>query len=244
VHITPVTAAWANATVCGPRARDFMRTLGTDIDVSPQAFGFMALRHGTVAGFQARVARVSFTGELSYEINVRARDALSLWKRVMALGAPLGITPVGSEASHVLRVEKGFLSLGHEADATADPIDLGMAWILSKQKIDHLGKRALEVRRVGGKARRELVGLLTQDAQRLVVEGAPITPRGNREASEGFVSASVWSVVQQRSVALGLLRDGRRRMGETVFVRMKDDVVRATVTAPCFHDPQGARLRG
>ena len=243
VRITPVTAAWANATVCGPRARTFLQSLGTDIDLSPEAFPFMALRHGTVAGLRARVARVSFTGELSYEINVRSRDAMQLWNRVMDAGAPLEITPVGSEASHVLRVEKGFLSLGYEADGTVDPIDLGMAWILSKRKPDYLGKRSLEIRRGSGAVRRELVGLLTEDPQRLVVEGAPITPRGARQASEGFVSACVWSVVQQRSVALGLLNNGRSRTGETVFVRMKADVVRATVTAPCFYDATGAKMR-
>ena len=243
VRITPVTTVWGNATVCGPKARDFVASLGTDIDLEPSAFPFMALRQGTVAGLRARVARVSFTGELSYEINVRSRDAMALWNRIMEAGAGVGLVPVGSEASHVLRVEKGFLSLGHEVDSTADPIDLGMAWILSKQKPDHLGKRAVAIRRSSQRVRRELVGLLTEDPARLVVEGAPITPNGARQASEGFVSASVWSVANQRSVALGLLANGRQRLGETVFIRMQDQVVRATVTAPCFHDPSGARLR-
>ena len=243
VRITPVTAAWANATVCGPQARAFMATLGTDIDLSNAAFPFMGLRHGQVAGLPARVARVSFTGELSFEINVRARDAIALWERVMAAGAPLGMTPVGSEASHVLRVEKGFLSLGHEVDGTVDPIDLGLGWIVSKQKPDYLGKRALEIRRSSAKPRRELVGLLMEDPARLVIEGAPLTPNGARQASEGFVSASVWSVANRRAVALGLLTNGRRRIGETVYVRMKDEVVRASVTAPCFYDPKGEKLR-
>ena len=243
VRITPVTAAWANATVCGPKARAFLQSLGTDIDLAPAAFPFMGLRRGSVAGMRARVARVSFTGELSYEINVRSRDALQLWNRIMEKGEPWGATPVGSEASHLLRVEKGFLSLAHEVDSTADPIDLGMAWSLSKTKPDYLGKRALAIRRGGKRVRRELVGLLTEDAQRVVSDGAPITPQGARQASEGFVSASVWSVARQHSIALGLLANGRQRMGETVFIRMKDEVVRATVTAPCFYDPAGEKLR-
>ncbi len=243
VRITPVTTAWANATVCGPNARAFVQALGTDIDLAPAAFPFMALRHGTVAGLRARVARVSFTGELSYEINVRSRDAMQLWNRIMDKGAPLGLTAVGSEASHLLRVEKGFLSLAHEADGTADPIDLGMPWILSTTKPDYLGKRAIAIRRSSKRVRRELVGLLTEDAQRVVSDGAPITPHGARQASEGFVSASVWSVANQRSVALGLLANGRQRIGETVFIRMQEAVVRATVTAPCFYDPAGGKLR-
>ena len=244
VHITPVTTAWANVTVCGPRTRELLAALGTDIDLSLHAFPFMGLREGQVAGFPARMARVSFTGEMSYEINVRSRDGLALWERILAIGEPFGVVPVGSESSHVLRVEKGFLSLGHEVDGTADPFDLALGWAMSKTKPDFLGRRAVLLRRAGGRPRRELVGLLTEDAQRLVTEGAPITPGGRREASEGFVSACVWSPVQQRSVALGLLTDGRRRSGETVHIRLKDEVVPALVTTPCFHDPKGLRMRG
>ena len=243
VWVTPVTAQWSNATLCGPRARELLAALGTDIDLAPEAFPFMGLRDGQVAGLPARVCRVSFTGELSFEINVRSRDAAALWERIMAAAEPFGLTPIGSEANHVLRVEKGFLSLGHEVDGTADPVDLGMAWILSKKKPDYIGKRALEIRRARGAPRRELVGLLTEDPQRLVVEGAPLTPGGARAASEGFVSASVWSVVRERSVALGLLMDGRARIGQRAHIRIKGEVVPAEIVAPCFHDPEGALLR-
>ena len=244
VRITPVTAAWANITLCGPKARALLAALGTDIDLANSAFPFMGLRAGQVAGIPSRVARVSFTGELSYEINVPSRHGLALWQTTIDLGKAFGLTVVGSEANHVLRVEKGFLSLGHEVDGTVDPIDLGMGWILAKNKIDYLGKRSVMLRRASGRPRRELVGLLPQDPAQRVAEGAPITPQGKREASEGFVSACVWSVVKQRTVALGLLTDGRSRQGETVFIRMKDDVVRATVTSPCFYDPRGLVLRG
>lgn len=243
VQVTPVTTAWANATLCGPQARAFLAPLCTNIDLSNAAFPFMGLRHGTVAGLPARVARVSFTGELSYEINVRARDGQALWEHLVDAGTPLGLTPVGSEASHVLRVEKGFLSLAHEVDATVDPIDLGMAWVMSANKTDYLGRRSVALRRSSGRARRELVGLLTHDPGRVLIDGAPLTPQGRRQASEGFVSASVWSVAIQRSVALGLLERGRTRIGETVFVRIKDEVVPATVTEPCFYDPSGNRMR-
>ena len=143
VRITPVTTAWANATVCGPRARELLMALGTDIDLASTAFPFMGLREGHVAGFAARVARVSFTGELSYEINVRARDGLALWERIIAVGAAFSLVPVGSESSHVLRVEKGFLSLGHEVDGTVDSFDLGMGWAMSSTKPDFLGRRSV-----------------------------------------------------------------------------------------------------
>jgi sarcosine oxidase subunit alpha len=143
----------------------------------------------------------------------------------------------------VLRVEKGFLSLAHEVDGTADPFDLGMAWIVSKSKPDFLGKRALEIRRGADEPRRELVGLLAEDPETRLPEGAPITPKGRRTDSEGFISASVWSVAQERTVALGLLIDGRARIGQQVIVRLPDQVLAATVTAPVFHDPKGVRLR-
>jgi sarcosine oxidase subunit alpha len=243
VHITTVTTQWANATLCGPRARELAQLLAPRADLSNEALPFMAMLETEVAGIPARVCRVSFTGELSFEINVWPRHFATLWERIMAAGETFGITPIGSEANHVLRVEKGFLSLGHEVDGTADPYDLGLGWIMS-DKPDYLGKRAVQIRRAGGEPRRELVGLLVEDPARLVEESAPITPEGRREASEGFVSACVWSVVQKRSIALALLLDGRRRIGETVYIRMQDEVVRAEVTRPCFHDPDGKRLRG
>ena len=243
VKITTVTSQWSNATVCGPKARLVMRELVTDIDLSNEAFPFMALRECTVAGYPARVCRVSFTGELSYEINVYPRHALGLWEKIISVGKQFDITPIGSEANHVLRVEKGFLSLGHEADATTDALDLGMGWIMSKKKPDYLGKRAIEIRRSQTKARRQLVGLLIDDPERLVTEGAPITPDGKCTRSEGLVTACVHSVVANRSIALALLINGRERMGEKAYVRLKDEVVSAKIVPPCFYDPKGERLR-
>ena len=243
VMITTVTGQWNNATICGPRARDVMQALGTDIDLSPEAFPFMSFRDGTVAGFPARVARVSFTGELSFEVNVAPRHIAALWDKVMEAGAPFGILPVGSESSHVLRVEKGFLSLGHEVDGTVDAFDLGMGWIMSKKKPDYLGKRSVALRRDGGGTRRELVGILPDDPNRQVPEGAPLTPGGRKQATEGLVTACVWSVVNDRWVGLALLENGHARHGETAHVRVKDRVIPVTIARPVFHDPDGKLLR-
>jgi sarcosine oxidase subunit alpha len=197
-----------------------------------------------VAGFAARVCRVSFTGELSFEINVRSRDALALWRKIFETGSDFDLIPIGSEANHVLRVEKGFLSLGHEADGTVDARDLGMDWILSKTKPDYIGKKAVEIRQAANPVRRQLVGLLPDDPHELIDENAPITPGGRRQKSEGFVTACVHSVVHGRVVALALLNNGRSRLGETVHIRRKDRVVSARVTEPCFHDAEGRRLKG
>ena len=243
VMLTTVTSQWSNATVCGPGAREFMQMLGTDIDLSPAAFPFMAMREGTVMGFPARVCRVSFTGELSFEINVYPRFALRLWDKIIAIGESIGLTPIGSESNHVLRVEKGFLSLGHEVDGTTDPYDLNMGWVMSEKKIDFIGRRAVQIRRAAPGPRRELVGLLTEDSTRLIPEGAPVTPGGRAEPSEGLVTACVWSVANNRSIALALLMDGNNRMGQQVHVRLKEEAVPARVTRPCFYDPEGNRLR-
>ena len=243
VMITNVTSAWANATICGPRAREVLAAMGTDIDLATPAFPFMALREGRVSGLAARIARVSFTGELSYEVNVRPRDLPALWQAAMLSGAAYGIAPIGSEANHVLRVEKGFLSLGHEVDGTVDPHDLGMSWVMSKTKPDFIGKRSVALRRSPGTARRELVGLRPLDPMAQLPEGAPLTPDGRKQASEGFVSACVWSVVANRWLGLGLLQDGKARIGGRAHVRLPDRVIEVEVCAPVFHDPKGERLR-
>lgn len=243
VMITTVTSQWNNATICGPLARAVMEDLGTDIELATEAFPFMSFREGRVAGIPARVMRVSFTGELSFEINVAPRHLRQLWDRILEAGAPYGLEPVGSEANHVLRVEKGFLSLGHEVDGTVDAHDLGMGWAMSKKKPDYLGKRSVYLRRSGGGVRRELVGLLPDDPDAQIPEGAPLTPGGRKEATEGLVTACVWSVVNKRWVALALLDGGHARHGETAHVRLSDRVIPAKITAPVFHDPDGKLLR-
>ena len=151
--------------------------------------------------------------------------------------------PIGSETNHVLRVEKGFLSLGHEVDGTVDPYDLGMSWIMSKKKADYIGKRSVAIRRHAEGPRRELVGLLIDDPSRLVTEGAPLTPNGRREASEGFVTACIWSVARSRSVALALLTNGRSKIGQAAYIRLENEIVTATITQPCFYDPDSKHMK-
>ena len=124
----------------------FLRTQGSDIDLSPANFPFMSMKHAHIGGLPARIFRISFTGELSYEINVAARHGLALWTYLMKVGAAHGITPYGTEAMHVLRAEKGFIIVGQETDGSVNPYDLGMDWIVSEAKPDFIGKRALSVK--------------------------------------------------------------------------------------------------
>lgn len=243
VSLIPCTSQWVNATLCGPRARDVLAALAPHFDVSPAALPFMATVEGRIGDLPVRVCRVSWTGELSFELNTPARHGPTLWDRIMAAGAPFGITPVGSEANHILRVEAGYISTGHEVDGTADPHDLGLGAMVSTRKADFVGKRSMELRRRLDPDRFELVGLLPDDPERLVPEGAPLTPGGARTDQEGFVSACVRSVARGRVVALGLLRRGRARMGETVHARVRDAIVPLTVVAPVFHDADRTRVK-
>ncbi|MDE0306117.1 MAG: sarcosine oxidase subunit alpha family protein [Albidovulum sp.] len=243
IKLTAVTSQWSNATICGPKAREVVRSLETDIDLDTEKFPFMAWRKGRVAGIDARIFRVSFTGELSFEINVASRDFDRLWNKIIEKGSTYGIEPVGSEANHVLRTEKGFLSLGHEVDGTVDPYDLGMGWIMSKKKPDFIGRRSVELRRQGSETRRELVGLLPDDPDKAIPEGAPLTPGGRKTRTEGFVSACVWSVVKERWIALALLERGRERMGQIAHARVQEEIIQAKIVSPCFHDSEGQRLR-
>ncbi len=244
VAAIPVTSQWANVTVCGPRTREVIRAAHTDIPIAKDAFPFMTLREGHVAGIPVRAARVSWTGELSIELNTPARYGLQLWESILAAGKEYGIAPVGSEASHVLRIEAGYISTGHEADGTADVFDLGLGWMVSKTKPDFIGKRAMAMRRRAEPVRRELVGFLPEDPSRLVPEGCPITPGGVRADSEGLVTACTMSPALKRTIALGLLQNGRARLGETVMAREPAGPIRLRVVEPMFHDRDRARVKG
>ena len=147
VYCTSVTEQWATIAMNGPLARDVLAALGTDVDLSAGAFPFMSFREGTVAGMPARIARVSFSGELAYELNVAGWHGLAMWEAAMAAGEPFGITPYGTEAMHVLRAEKGFPIIGQDTDGTVTPHDLGMSWIVRKDDSDFLGKRSFRRRR-------------------------------------------------------------------------------------------------
>ena len=251
VYVTPVTANWATLAVTGPQARTLLQQLDCDIDFAPAAFPHMAIRTGMVAGASARIARVSFTGEVSYEINVPARYGLALWELLMQEGAAFGITPLGTEALHVLRAEKGFIVVGHDTDGTVTPHDLGMSWIVSKTKADFLGIRGLQRSDSARAGRKQLVGLLTADAQTVLVEGSQVirpqdTPRIHTPPVPmiGHVTSSYMSPKLGHSIAMALIEDGRRRTNEDVAVVVHGRVVSARIVEPRFYDINGERLNG
>ena len=240
VRFLDIGEQWADVCLCGPLARQLLCQLCDDVDLSPQAFPFMAMREGTVVGRSARIMRVSFTGELSYEIWLPRREASALWDAAIEIGASMGLTPIGSEANHILRVEKGYLSIGHEVDGFANPFDLGLHRFIAMAKEDFIGKRALIRDLADHLPRPELVGLLTED-RGVLSEGAPIVT--DASLSPGFVTAAVDSPALGRGVALALLDGGRASMGAAIDVMDGVRRRRCIVTAPIFVDPDGERLR-
>jgi len=247
VFCTSVTEQWATVAINGPMSRRLLAELTTDIDLDAQAFPFMAVRAGHVAGIPARVFRISFTGELSFEINVPPSYALALWQALLAAGEKYRITPYGTEAMHVLRAEKGYVIVGQETDGTVTPYDLGMGWIISKTKPDFIGKRSLARSDTARPDRKHLVGLLTDNPSETIPEGGQIVAELKAKppmAMIGHVTSSYFSPNLGRSIALALVKNGRNRMGETVHVPLPDRVIRAKVAEPRFYDPEGTRLHG
>ncbi|MBT5264702.1 MAG: sarcosine oxidase subunit alpha [Rhodospirillaceae bacterium] len=247
VHFTSVTEQWAVVSICGPKSRELLAELCDDIDLSGEAFPFMAMREGTVSGLPARVFRISFTGELSYEINVAARHGLALWRALMAAGEKHAITPYGTEAMHVLRAEKGFIIVGQETDGTVGPDDLGMDWIVSKKKPDFIGRRSLARPDMLKPDRKQLVGLLTDDPNEVLPEGgqivADLKPAPPMEML-GHITSSYYSPNCGHSIAMALIKGGRARTGEKLFVPLDGKTVSVRVVEPKFFDPEGERANG
>jgi sarcosine oxidase subunit alpha len=246
VSCTSVTEQWATVAVVGPRSRDVLAALAPSLDVSREAFPFMTWRDAEVAGTPARVFRISFSGELAYEINVPSWNGLALWEAVMAAGEPFAITPYGTETMHVLRAEKGYAIVGQETDGTVTPQDLGMDWIVSKRKpfIGSRSHRRADTARTG---RKELVGLLPVDPGERLPEGAQLVDDPGIAPPVpmvGHVTSSYRSAALGRTFALALVRSGRERIGERVFAPLEDRVVEAEIASPILFDPENARRDG
>ncbi|HEY3683951.1 MAG TPA: glycine cleavage T C-terminal barrel domain-containing protein [Streptosporangiaceae bacterium] len=242
VRATSVTEQWAVISLVGPRARDVMRTLspGADLD----GFGFMTVREMPVAGVPARVFRVSFTGELTYEINVPWWYGAAVWRAVMAAGAAYGITPYGTETMHVLRAEKGLIVAGQETDGTVTPEDVGLGWAVSKVK-DFVGKRSLARPDTARADRPRLVGLLPHDPGRRLSEGAQLVAGPDAVPPLlGHVTSAYDSAALGRTFALALLSGGADRQGATVYAVDGDAVIPAAVTDPVFYDRDNTRRDG
>ena len=244
VYLTSVTDHWATLAVVGPRSRAVVSALCQDIDFSRDAFPFLSYRAGTVAGVAARVFRISFSGELAYEVNVPADCARHVWEALLEAGAPHGITPYGTETMHVLRAEKGYIIVGQDTDGSVTPGDLGMDWIIAKNK-DFIGKRSLSRPHTVRPDRKQLVGLKTLEASLVLPEGAQLVDNPEHPIPKpmiGHVSSSYYSACLGRSIALALVKGGRQRQAEVIYAPLDDGrIIRAEICDPVFYDPEGAR---
>ncbi|WP_307840066.1 glycine cleavage T C-terminal barrel domain-containing protein [Streptomyces sp. G44] len=248
VHLTSVTEHWATIPLVGPRSRAVLALVAPGLDAAAGAFPFMSWRDTTVAGVPARVCRISFSGELAYEINVPAWYGITVWQALYEAGRPFGITPYGTEAMHVLRAEKGYPVIGQDTDGTVTPHDLGMSWAVSGKKPDFVGKRSFSRAENRRRDRRQLVGLLPADERVLLPEGAQIIATSDIPEPPvpmlGHVTSSYRSDVLRRTFALALVRSGTERIGETLYVPLHGRTVPVTVTHPVLFDKEGARRDG
>jgi sarcosine oxidase subunit alpha len=244
---TSVSEQWSTIALNGPASRRVLEELGTAFPVDGASFPFMTWREGEVGGTHARVARVSFSGELAYEINVAGWHGLSMWEAVMEAGAALGITPYGTESMHVLRAEKGFVIVGQDTDGTVTPHDLGMGWLVRKDDSDFIGKRSLRRSDTVRPDRKQLVGLLPVEPEQLLPEGAQLVERDTGVipmAMVGHVTSSYASPILGRTIALAMVESGRARQGQMLHAPLLGATISAEVTAPIFYDAEGARRDG
>jgi sarcosine oxidase subunit alpha len=241
VFVTPVTSQWATIAVSGPNARELLLQVDTDIAIDRESLPHMQVREGRIAGAPARLYRVSFSGELGYEINVPAGQGARLWRELMSAGKELGVVPFGIESLLLLRLEKGFLHVGADTDGTTTPADVGWGETAMKKKTDFVGKRSLGRSDNLRGDRLQLVGLSADDPQ-VLVAGAHLRLSGTTEGSDGWVTSAAVSPALARPIALAMLRGGRRRLGETVIVHDLDRRCVASIVTTPFYDPEGKRL--
>ena len=245
VYFSSVTDHWATMTITGPEARKLLAEM-TDIDLDRDSFKFMEWRAGKVAGVPARVYRISFTGELTFEINVQANYAMHVWQTLFKHGEKYGLTPYGTETMHVLRAEKGFIIVGQETDGSVTPEDLGMQWCVGYDKpFSWIGKRALTRTDTKRENRKQLVGLKPKDPTVVLEEGAQIVfdpKHAIPMPMVGHVTSSYYSPILDSGFALAVVKGGLKKMGETVYLPMADGQVHeAEIVSTIFYDPKGER---
>jgi len=244
VYLTSVTEQFATISINGPYSSQLMKKLCSNHDFSKENFPHMSFQNMKIDGVDCRVMRISFTGEMCYEINVSSSYAKALWAKCFELGKEYNITPYGTEAMHVLRAEKGFIIVGQETDGSVTPIDLNMSWIVSKKKYDFIGKRALYRSDTIREDRKQFVGLLTKDPKEVLEEGAQLVEKLSTLPMEmvGHVTSSYYSPNLSRSIALALVKEGIKKKGLSLYAPMPNKTIEVEITNPVFIDPKNERL--
>jgi len=245
VYFTSVTDHWATMTLSGPNSRKLLSEV-TDIDLDRDGFPFMTWKEGLVGGVPARVFRISFTGELSYEVNVQADYAMGVLEKIVEAGKKYNLTPYGTETMHVLRAEKGFIIVGQDTDSSMTPDDLNMGWCVGRTKpFSWIGWRGMNREDCVRDQRKQLVGLKPIDPTKWLPEGAQLvfnTKQAIPMCMVGHVTSSYAHNSLGYSFAMGVVKGGLKRIGERVFAPLADgSVIEAEIVSSVFFDPKGDR---
>ena len=244
VYTANLTEQYAQIAVVGPKARELLDKMG-GMDLSADSLKFMEWQDGQIGDFTARVYRISFSGELSFEIAVPASQGLAFWSELMKAGQGLGVMPYGTEALHIMRAEKGFIMIGDETDGTVIPQDLGLDWAISKKKEDYLGKRAQQRDHMTDPTRWKLVGLETLDGS-VLPDGAYAVAVGTnangQRNTQGRVTSTYHSPTLSKGIAMGLVLHGPDRMDEVLeFPGTDGKTYQARIVDPVFYDKDGEK---
>jgi len=246
VNVLSTTEQWAGAALAGPNSRNLLEKLFPNIDVSKEALPFMGFKEADLFGVPARIFRISFSGELAYEINVESGYGVFMWEKIMHIGKEMDIEPYGTEALSTLRIEMGHVA-GSEIDGRTMPSDLSLDGMLSKKK-DFIGKRSLNREAFIETTREKIVGVVPIDKKTMIPEGSHLVVNDSASLPNpklGHISASCWSVEYNNPFSLAILNDGKKRIGEKLYALspLKNKSIPVEIVSSHYVDSKGERVR-
>ncbi len=246
VNVVSTTEQWAGAAIAGPKSRDILSKLYPDLDVSNNALPFMGYKEAEFFGVPSRIFRISFSGELAYEINVKSDHGMFMWEKMMEVGKEFGNQPYGTEALSTLRIEMGHVA-GPELDGRTIPSDVSLNGLVSKKK-DFIGKNSLGREAFNVESRQKIVGLIPIDRKSSIPEGSHIVQDQNAKLPNpklGHVSSSCWSVENNNPFSLAIMKDGKNMIGKKFFAvsPLKNKSIEVEVISSHYVDPEGKRVR-
>jgi sarcosine oxidase, subunit alpha len=246
VNVLSITEQWAGVAVAGPNSRNLLSKLFPNTDVSNEALPFMGFKQADLFGVPARIFRISFSGELAYELNVESGYGIFMWEKIMEIGKEMGIEPYGTEALSTLRIEMGHVA-GSEIDGRVIPSDISLQGMLSKKK-DFIGKRSLQRTAFLNPEREKIVGVVPLDKKTMIPEGSHLVSDNKAKLPNpklGHISASCWSVEYNNPFSLAILKDGKKKIGQKLYAvsPLKNKSIPVEIVSSHYVDPKGERVR-
>ncbi len=251
VYLNSITEQFTTFNISGPKSRNIISKVFTEVDFSNENFPFMTFKTFEYKNTQARIMRASFTGELGYEIYISPKHALGLWELIFEHGKEFDLVPYGTETMHLLRAEKGYVVIGQETDGTVTPIDINFNWMIGKKKKDFIGKRSLKRSDTIREDRKQLVGIIPLNKSQFIEEGQHVVecatlPRKVKSPINylGHVSSSYHSPNLNHCISLAMIKGGNKLMGQKLFVSTPKGTknIPIEIVNPVFIDPENKRL--